>query len=225
MKRWIQWTAVVMILCLFAPLAGAETPDLMTADGYVCDQAQIFQQADAQSVEACGQLLWDTYGVRALAVTVVGMDGKRMEEYLFDLKEAMDALRQEYALLVLSVSDQACGIALSERLSQEITPSKRDELAEGTMGEAYASGEISVGLRDTYLSLCDAVARACEARPDEKKESGDRWENWRVAAEMIADEATRLGKAVAESSVKLAEDLAQAGKSWWENVKILWNEK
>lgn len=223
MKRWIQWTAVLMILCLFAPLAGAETPDL-SADGFVYDQAQIFQQEDAQSIDACGQLLWDTYGVRALAVTVVGMDGMRIEDYLYELQKAMDTQKWEYALLVLSMSDQVCGITLSERLSQEITPSQRDELVKETMGEAYASGEISAGLRDTYLSLCDAVARACESRPDEKKESGQRWENWRETAEMIADEATRLGKAVAESSVKLAEDLAEAGKSWWENVKTLWND-
>lgn len=224
MKRWMQWTAIWALLCLLPLSAGAEIPDL-SGDGFVHDQAAIFQTEDAQSIEACGQLLWETYGVRALAVTVVGLDGKDIEEYLYELQEAMDAQKQEYALLVLAVTDQACAVTLSERLSREITPSQRDELVKSTMGEAYASGELSAGLRDVFLPLCDAVALACESRPEDKQEDGGRWEKWQATAEMIADEAVRFGNAVAESSVTLAEDLAEAGKSWWENVKTLWNDR
>lgn len=223
MRRWMRWTAMLMILCLFALPAAAEMPDL-SKDDVVYDQAQIFEPEDAQSVRSYGRLLWETYGVQVLAVTVVGLDGARIEDYLFELQEEMDTQRWEYALLVLAATDQACGVVLSERLSQEITPSKRDELVKDTMAKAYASGEVSAGLRDTYMALCDAVAEVCESRPEEKKAGWDRWDHWQATAEMIAEEAARMGKVVAESSVMLAEELAEAGKSWWENVKTLWNE-
>lgn len=160
LKRFLAFT-LLLFLTAFPALAAASVLQ-PTDDFYVCDSADVLDEATEGHIVLNNDALYEACGAQIVIVTVESTGTTSLEDYAYTLFNDWgigSSSRNNGLLLVMAIADDDYWLVQGTGLQDYITAGDLDDMLFDELEPSFAEKDYSTGARKLFDALFDTVAR------------------------------------------------------------------